>query len=337
MKALHRWEGDDRAGGLRRFAVAITLLNVLGHSWFGFEQAWAVPFVALGAAYTTELLLEIVDARVKRRQPRFSGGPGKLVHFLLSAHITGLAVGMLLYTNERLWPVVFAAVTAIGSKSLIRSAAGAAARHVMNPSNFGISATLILFPWVGIAPPYQFTENLAGVGDWLVPGIIVASGTFLNWRFTHRLPLIGAWLCGFFLQAALRATASGGTPLDGLLPLLAPMTGLAFVLYTFYMVTDPATTPEHPRRQVMFGAAVAATYGLLTSLHVVFGLFFALTIVSAGTGLCRYLSAKAPARQPGRVPALTHESTRVPVGLNRQPVHGEPILIPQTAVEPTRR
>ena len=32
----------------------------------------------------------------------------------------------------------------------------------MNPSNFGIAIVLLLFPWVAIAPPYHFTENLSG-------------------------------------------------------------------------------------------------------------------------------------------------------------------------------
>jgi hypothetical protein len=63
------------------------------------------------------------------------------------------------------------------------------------------------------------------------------------------------------------------------------MTGLAFLLYTFYMVTDPATTPASVRGQVVFGLSVAAVYGLLMVSHVVFGLFFALTIVCSARGL----------------------------------------------------
>jgi chromate transport protein ChrA len=34
------------------------------------------------------------------QRARFRGGPERLVSFLLPAHITGLAVGMLLHTNE---------------------------------------------------------------------------------------------------------------------------------------------------------------------------------------------------------------------------------------------
>ena len=64
----------DRLGGLRRFAIAITVLNILGHAFFGFEQSLAQPLVALAAAYSVELLLEFIDARCNHRAPRFMGG-----------------------------------------------------------------------------------------------------------------------------------------------------------------------------------------------------------------------------------------------------------------------
>lgn len=282
------WEGSHRITGLRRFAVAISVLNVLGHTWFGFEQAWAQPLVALVVAYGLELSLEGLDAALCRRPPRFAGGPRRLVDFLLSAHITGLAVAMLLYANDRLGPIVFATAVAVGSKAVLR----AGGRHVMNPSNIGITATLLCFPWVGIAPPYHFTENLDRVGDWLLPAVIVVSGTMLNARFTRRLPLVATWLAGFAGQAALRS-AVAGTPL---VASLSPMSGLAFLLYTFYMVTDPATTPASRRGQIAFGLAVAATYGALMALHVVFGLFFALSIVCLGRGAGLWVLAAWRAR-----------------------------------------
>jgi len=275
----------DRLGGLRRFAIAITVLNILGHAFFGFEQSLAQPLVALASAYSVELLLEFIDARCNRRPLRFlGGGPRKFVEFLLSAHITGLACAMLLYANERLGPVIFASVVAICSKCLLRAPAERGTRHFFNPSNFGITVTLLAFSWVSVAPPYQFTENMTGVGDWILPGVIVCTGTFLNARFTHRLPLIAAWLGGFVAQAALRSLLFD-TPFGAG---LIPMTGVAFILYTFYMVTDPATTPSGRRDQIAFGLSVAAVYGLLMVMHVVFGLFFALTIVCAVRGACAF-------------------------------------------------
>ena len=277
----------DRLGGLRRFAIAITVLNILGHAFFGFEQSLAHPLVALASAYSVELLLEFIDARCNRRALRFmGGGPRRFVDFLLSAHITGLACAMLLYANERLGPVIFASVVAICSKCLLRVPFGNGTRHFFNPSNLGITVTLLVFAWVSVAPPYQFTENMTGFGDWVLPAVIICTGTFLNARFTHRLPLIAAWLGGFITQAALRSFFFD-TPFGAA---LVPMTGVAFILYTFYMITDPATTPTGRREQIAFGFSVAAVYGLLMVMHVVFGLFFALTIVCTVRGLGMYAS-----------------------------------------------
>lgn len=285
MSAQEASNRANRLGGLRRFAVAITVLNILGHVFFGFEQSYAQPLVAVAAAYFTELLLELIDARCNRRPLRFLGGGfGKFVDFLLSAHITGLACAMLLYANERLGPVIFASVVAICSKCLLRVPAERGTRHFFNPSNFGITVTLLSFAWVSVAPPYQFTENMTGIGDWILPAVIVCTGTFLNARFTRRLPLIAAWLGGFIIQAALRSFFLD-TPFEAG---LIPMTGVAFILYTFYMVTDPATTPSGRREQIVFGLSVAAIYGLLMVTHVVFGLFFSLTIVCAVRGLWTY-------------------------------------------------
>ncbi len=299
----------DRLGGLRRFAIAITVLNILGHAFFGFEQSLAQPLVALATAYSTELLLEIIDARCNRRPLRFlGGGPRRFIEFLLSAHISGLACAMLLYANERLGPVMFAAVVAICSKAVLRAPFGNGTRHFFNPSNFGITITLLTFSWVSVAPPYQFTENMIGVGDWILPAIIVCTGTFLNARFTHRLPLIAAWLSGFIAQAALRSLFFD-TPFEAA---LVPMTGVAFILYTFYMVTDPATTPSGRRDQIVFGLSVAAVYGLLMVMHVVFGLFFALTIACTIRGLCmfamRWVKGRDVVTAPAPAPALVREA-----------------------------
>ncbi|HBL15116.1 MAG TPA: enediyne biosynthesis protein UnbU, partial [Cyanobacteria bacterium UBA11162] len=177
----------NRLAGLRRFAIAITILNLLGHTILGFEQSWAQPLIALVTAYSTELILEIIDAKLNQRPQHVAGGLQNFIDFLLPAHITGLAVAMLLYANDQLFPIAFATATAIGSKAIFRAPVNKGTRHFLNPSNFGITFTLLLFPWVGIAPPYQFTENLDGIADWILPIIIVISGTFLNAKFTQRL------------------------------------------------------------------------------------------------------------------------------------------------------
>lgn len=281
-----RWYSEKRLGGLSRFAFAITLLNVLGHAFLGFEQSWLTPFVAVGASYLTDLLGESIEASCAERTARYRGGFLSLVKFLLPAHISGVAIGMLLYTAHNLAAVAFAASVAMASKYLFRVTmtlgkdGRPVLRHVLNPSNFGITVTLLLFPTVGIAPPYQFTENTSGIVDWLLPLVVIGTGSYLNTKATGRIPLILAWAAAFVAQAAARATVHDAPIAAGLMP----MTGFSFILFTFYMITDPATTPAKTRNQIAFAAAVAAGYALFMELHIVFGLFYALTIVTAGRG-----------------------------------------------------
>jgi enediyne biosynthesis protein E5 len=68
---------------LRRFAISISIFNILGYTLFGFEQPWLWPFFALATGYTVEIGLEIIGARVEGRAPRFRGnGLRGLVEFL---------------------------------------------------------------------------------------------------------------------------------------------------------------------------------------------------------------------------------------------------------------
>jgi hypothetical protein len=275
------------------FTILLIVWNLLGHTVLGFEQSWAHPLVAIATACLVQMLLEWVDARANGRPLRFAGGLPAFVNFLPAALIPGFACAMLLYPNERLLPIIFAATLSISSKVLFRAPVGhGRTQHVFNPSNLGIAFTLLLFPWVGFAPPYHFTRNLIGVWHWLLPGFILLTGIVIHALFTGRLPLCLAWVGGFVAQGLFRSWYFG-TP--WVAPLV-PMTSAAFIVFTLYMIPDPATTPLHPRRQVLFGLATAAVYGLLQVLHLVFGLFFCLLIVSALRGLGLYLLAALRAR-----------------------------------------
>lgn len=275
---------------LRRFAVGITVFTVLGHAWFGFEQSYAQPLVALATAYTMQLLLEALDARCSGRRPRFVGGIGEFIDFMLSAHISALAVAMLLYYNDRLWIVAFTTAVAIGSKTVFRVPVGTGSRHFFNPSNLGISVTLLLFPSVGLMMPWMFSSQLGPVGDWAVPAVLLCIGLFLNARYNKRLPLILGFGVGFVVQIVVRNLL-----LDhSLLAMLAALTGPAAIIYLFFMLPDPATTPVRPWPQAVFGFAVAMVYLVLVAAHIVFGLFFALTIVCAIRGVAVYFWAARP-------------------------------------------
>src|SRR5437660_8155315 len=142
-----------RLTALRRFATTITILNVVGHIYLGFEQSWAQPLVALASTYSMELLLELIDARTNRRPLAFAGGMRNLVDFLLPAHITGLSIAMLLWANDQMWPFVFAAAVATWSKGILRVPIGKSTRHFLNRSNLEYTHTPILFTWHHFAHP----------------------------------------------------------------------------------------------------------------------------------------------------------------------------------------
>ena len=276
------------------FATLMILWNIAGHTFLGFEQSWAHPVVAVLAACGTQILLEWIDARSIGRRPRFQSGVIPFLNFLPPAMISGFACAMLLYPNERLTPIIFASVVSIASKVLIRlPLVNGSCIHVFNPSNFGIIATLLLFPAVGQAPPYQFTSNaiVTGVWHWALPVFILATGVVVHGFATGRLPLCIAWVVGFISQGVFRAWLSDT---DWFTPLM-PMSSAAFILFTLYMIPDPATTPIATGRQVLFGAGVAQAYAILQLLHIVFGLFLALAAVCTIRALILFtLSARKP-------------------------------------------
>jgi hypothetical protein len=266
------------------FTTILVLWNILGHTFLGFEQSHIQPLVGLATAIAFQILLEWIDARVNDRQPRFAGSWKDFLNFLPPAIIPGLALTMLLYPNERLMPVVFGVGLSICSKVIFRAPVGEGkTQHIFNPSNIGIVVTLLLFPSIGVAPPYHFTENLTGMWHWVLPGIVLATGITVHALFTGRLILVLTWLVAFVLQGQLRSWYFGTS---WIVP-LTPMTSAAFMVFTLYMIPDPATTPVKPLRQALFGIAIAAVYGLLLVNHVVYGLFIALAIVCLlrGVGL----------------------------------------------------
>jgi hypothetical protein len=284
------------------FVILITVWNILGHTILGFEQSHAAVFVSLGTGIFVQFFLEWVDARAKNREVRWAGGWGNFINALPAAMIPAFACSMLIYPNERLWPFVFATALAISSKVLFRAPVGEGrTQHIFNPSNFGIAMTLALFPQIGFAPPYHFTENLVGVWHWILPVFILFTGVVIHGFFTGRLPLVAAWLLGFALQGQIRAHIFGFPPI---VPLM-PMTSAAFIVFTLYMVPDPATTPLKPWRQALFGFSVAMVYGYIQVLHLVFGLFFALITVCAvrGISLHLYYAFKSRNTAPAETPA----------------------------------
>lgn len=268
---------------LRNFALSISIFNIFGYTLLGFEQAWIFPITAILVAYTTELTLSTIQGWAQRTTPRYRGrGMRGVYEFLLPAHITALAVNMLIYTNDNIGPVIFGVMVGVSGKYILQAPIAGRTRHYMNPSNFGIAVTLIVFSrWVAVAQPYEFTENANTYFRIMIALIIAISGTVLNTALTKRTALIVGWLGGFAIQAFVRHWIWNVS----LFSALGVMTGVPFVLFSNYMISDPGTTPSKGRAQFMFGGSVATVYGILMVMNVVYTLFFATAIVCAARGL----------------------------------------------------
>jgi len=274
-----RKQRDPRTG-LRNSATLATVFAIVGHTVLGFEQSLAQLFVAVLSGYTWALLFEWVDARSYNRPPGYAGGGfKKLVDFLLSAHMTSITTSFLIYANRRLWIMALATAIAIGSKYVLRVRCEGRLRHFMNPSNFALAVLYVTYQWTGVLP-WSFTTKIHGVWDWVLPAIIVCLGVRLNILFTRKIPLILSWLGTFVVLGFVRSWI-GGTHVAAE---LVPLTGIAFVLFTFYMITDPQTTPAKPACQALFGAGIAFAYSVLLILHVQYTMFYSVTIVAAIRG-----------------------------------------------------
>jgi hypothetical protein len=148
--------------------------------------------------------------------------------------------------------------------------------------------------------------------------VILTAGTVLNAQLTKRTPLIVGFMGGFAIQAFFRHWIWGVS----LFSALGVMTGVAFLLFTNYMITDPGTTPSKGRAQFIFGGAVAGVYAVLMQANIVYTLFFAVVIVCGlrgGGWWAVHLYQKYRTRRQAQLESATSavlvpEPEKVPVG-----------------------
>ena len=162
-----------------------------------------------------------------------------------SACISALSLCLLLRTGSMALAAA-AAVLAIGSKFVLR----VRGKHLWNPTNFGIVVLM-----------------LAGRGEvWVSPG---------QWGSAAFFGFLLACLGGMVVQRAARADvtwaflASYGSLLAGRAlwlgqPLAIPwhqVSSGAFLIFAFFMISDPKTTPDSRAGRILFAVLVAAAAG----------------------------------------------------------------------------
>jgi enediyne biosynthesis protein E5 len=159
---------------------------------------------------------------------------------LLSPIITSCGLTLLLRADA-LWVPPLAAFLAIASKFTLRIRG----RHFFNPANLGICALMLLTPRAWCSPAQWGEGGLLLL--WMIAlGCTVAHRAF---RSDVSLAFLGSWML-------LRATRVMwlGQPAA---VLAHQLESGALILFTFFMISDPKTTPRGRALRIGFGAAVA--------------------------------------------------------------------------------
>jgi Na+-transporting NADH:ubiquinone oxidoreductase subunit NqrB len=181
-----------------------------------------------------------------------------------SAAISALSLSLLLRSNDFLW-IAVAAVVAIASKFVLRWNG----KHLFNPTCFAIVVLLAATDRVWVSPGQWGNVAFFGFLITCLGGLVVnrASRSDVTYAF------IASWMLALFGRSA-----SLGEPMT--IPLHRLESG-ALLLFTFFMISDPKTTPDSRAGRVLFAALVAfGAYWIQFRLFRTNGLLWSLAGVS---------------------------------------------------------
>jgi hypothetical protein len=163
-----------------------------------------------------------------------------------SALISGLSLCLLLRTGSLALAVLTAAVT-IGAKFVIRFRG----KHIFNPTNFGIVAMVFATGQVWVSPGQWGSAALFGFLVAWLGGLVVNRAA--------RSDVTYAFLA-FYLAVLFGRALWLGQPMA--IPLHQVSSG-AFLIFTFFMISDPKTTPDSRTGRILFALLVALGAGFV--------------------------------------------------------------------------
>jgi len=208
---------------------------------------------------------------------------------VLSAVITACGLTLLL-RSDVWWLPPLAAVAAIASKFTIRIRG----RHFLNPANLGITAAMLATPHAWCSPA-QWGEGGLLLLWMFALGCMVAHRAF---RSDVSLAFLGSWI-------AVRAARVLWLGQPGAV-LLHQLASGSLILFTFFMISDPKTTPAKSRpARFAFGAIVAA--GAFALQHVAYArnsLLWALLLAAPLTPIFDFITEREPAPCAASAPSL---------------------------------
>ena len=172
-----------------------------------------------------------------------------------SVLISSFGLSLLLKTNYW-WVAAFAAGVSILSKYILRING----KHIFNPSALGIAVAILLTGNAWISP-----------GQW-GSGVVILFGVcclgFIVVSRVQKLDVTLAFLGTFAGLIFIRQIIYLGWPMDHFLQSVS--TG-SLLLFSFFMITDPKTIPNHIVVRIVWSAAIAAVAFYLTAFKFMNG------------------------------------------------------------------
>ncbi len=259
-----------------RIAIALILFSylALGFTVLGFNRS------PLQAVITTvsACALEVVLHRLLKKK--------WLVP--LSALITSFSLSILLDYSHDYFLLLVPVFFAIGSKYVLTFDG----RHLFNPALSGVVFSLLFASsLISAAPAYQWN----GIGAMSVFMVTLALVFLLPQ--VRRGALVISFLLTFTVLTALRAwVMRWHLPFETLF--LGTLSSPAFFLFTFFMITDPATSPPRQKHQIILGIALAMVDLAYHVKQSYFTFFYAAFTISCARLL--FLHARAALREGPR-------------------------------------
>ena len=179
----------------------------------------------------------------------------RLKNGIPSVLISSFGLSLLLKTNYW-WVAVFAAGVSILSKYILRING----KHIFNPSALGIVVALVLTGKAWISP-----------GQW-GSGVVILFGVcclgFIVVSRVQKLDVTLAFLGTFAGLIFIRQIIYLGWPMDHFIQSVS--TG-SLLLFSFFMITDPKTIPNHTVVRILWCTAIAAVAFYLTAFKFMNG------------------------------------------------------------------
>jgi len=204
---------------------ALTLLLLYGIFALGFDITLTRAVLLVGTAIATQAIC----AKMKgvAFDPR-------------SATISGLSLSLLL-RSESLMLLLAGAVIAVASKFVFRIRG----KHIFNPTNIAIVALMLMSKHVWVSPGQWGNVAFFGFLIACIGGLVVNRAA----RSDVTYAFIVAWSA-----LVIGRSLWVGEPLT--IPFHRLESG-ALLLFTFFMISDPKTTPDSRAGRILFAAIVA--------------------------------------------------------------------------------